>query len=58
VKLLPASRRGRVLLAGGVAALAAALAVDWYRPWEAHYLGRPTSWWAWAFGITYLRWVP
>src|SRR5262249_55497022 len=18
---------------------------DWYRPWEAHFLGRPTSWW-------------
>jgi hypothetical protein len=46
MKLLPRSRRSRALLAGGAAALAAALAVDWYRPWEAHYLGRSTSWWA------------
>src|SRR5262249_27785148 len=46
VKLLPRSRRGRTALAGGlVAALAFAVWCDWYRPWEAHYLGRPTSWW-------------
>jgi HEAT repeat protein len=46
VKLLPTTRRGRLALAGGVlAALALAAWCYEYRPWEAHYLGRPTSWW-------------
>jgi hypothetical protein len=46
VKLLPRSRRAQLALAGGV--LAALLALGWcyeYRPWEAHYRGRPASWW-------------
>src|SRR5262245_19289576 len=46
MKRLPQSRRGRVVGACGVAT--AVLAAGWcyeYRPWEAHFLGRPTSWW-------------
>src|SRR4051794_29783276 len=47
MRLLPKSRRGRVAVAVGLAALLLALGwCDWYRPWEARYLGRPTSWWA------------
>jgi hypothetical protein len=46
VKLLPRSRRGKVALAGGLlAALLAAGTVDWWRPWEVRYKGRPSSWW-------------
>src|SRR5262245_37046630 len=48
MKLLPKSRRGRVAVVRGL--VGARLALYWYvfeyRPWEAHYLGRPTSWWA------------
>jgi hypothetical protein len=46
--LLPEGRPFRVALAGGLALLAALFAfllVASYRPWEARYLGRPTSWW-------------
>ena len=46
MRLLPQSRRGRVALAAGLAALLALGWCEWYRPWEAHYKGRPTSWWA------------
>src|SRR5689334_17831640 len=45
---LPENRPFRVALAGGLALLAALFAfllVAAYRPWEARYLGRPTSWW-------------
>jgi hypothetical protein len=45
MRLLPRGRRARVALAGGLAAFLLALPVDWCRPWEAHYQGRPTSWW-------------
>src|SRR3954471_24126112 len=47
MRLLPRSRRARVAVATGLAA--AVLALGWcreYRPWEAHYRGKPTSWWA------------
>src|SRR5207237_359059 len=47
VRLLPKTRRGRLALAGGL--LAALVLAGWcydYRPWEARYQGRPTSWWA------------
>jgi len=47
MRLLPESRRGRAAVAAGLAALL--LALVWcyeYRPWEARYRGRPTSWWA------------
>jgi hypothetical protein len=48
VRLLPKTRRGRLALAGGLLALL--LGGYWfvfeYRPREAHYKGRPTSWWA------------
>jgi hypothetical protein len=45
--LLPVRRRTRVALAVTVTALVAgATWGNWYRPWEAHYEGRPASWWA------------
>jgi hypothetical protein len=42
---VPESRRGRVVLA---LALSLALAgfCDWYKPWQAHFRGRPSSYWA------------
>jgi hypothetical protein len=53
VKLMPATRRGRLALAGGLLALllGAYLAQEaydrhkWDRRGEAHFRGRPTSWW-------------
>src|SRR2546421_7646860 len=45
MRLLPKSRRGRAAVAVGLAALLASGVYE-YRPWEAHYRGRPTSWWA------------
>jgi hypothetical protein len=48
VKLLPASRRARLLLAGGVLALLAAggwWGLDAWRPWEPRFLGHPAAWW-------------
>jgi HEAT repeat protein len=50
MKLLPKSRRGRLILAGGLLAALAGLGGYWYvseyRPWEQpRYLGRPASWW-------------
>jgi hypothetical protein len=46
-RLLPASRYSRILVA---CALVAALVswCLWYRPWEAHYQGRPSSHWAYV----------
>src|SRR4051812_12536267 len=51
MRLLPESRWTR---AAGAVALAALLGLGayWYKPWEAHYRGRPTSWWA----ADILRW--
>src|SRR5262245_14005064 len=47
MRLLPRSRRGRAAVAVGLAALLAVYRyVFEYRPWEAHYRGRPMTWWA------------
>jgi hypothetical protein len=49
MRLLPKDRRTRLTLAAALTVLVVAVAaawVAWYRPWQAHYLGRPTSWWA------------
>jgi hypothetical protein len=46
MRLLPARRRTRIALAVLSVAALATLAVFTYRPWEARYRGRPTSWWA------------
>jgi hypothetical protein len=48
MRVLPASRRIRFALLL-TAASAATIVTVWtraYRPWEAHYRGRPTNWWA------------
>jgi hypothetical protein len=48
MRLLPKNRWGRriVTVAAILATLALGYWVEWYRPWEAHYKGRPTSRWA------------
>ncbi len=45
MRLLPKTRGVRVALAVSATALAASW-VWLYRPWEAHYRGRPSSWWS------------
>jgi hypothetical protein len=54
MKLPPKNQRVRIALAGGLAAVLLAFGVDrgldwyrWHRPGEAHFRGRPTSWWEW-----------
>ncbi len=48
MRLLPKNRWLRVAAAVAVvtATLALAYWVEDYRPWEAHYKGKPSSWWA------------
>jgi hypothetical protein len=46
-------RRKLLVVLAGLGVVCGALGVYVYRPWEAHYRGRPTSWWAWEV----CRWV-
>ncbi len=53
MRLLPRSRRVRVAVAVTLTVMALGAWVAWYRPWEAHYHGRPASRWA----ERYLTWT-